>query len=412
MPGWGLLFEEREHLLQMIHLSLREFLLDSDRSGSYAADVRRGHSLLAQSCLQVLLERTTGPTLAYALRHGHVHLSEVLVASSADSVGVIRQWFSSFLQPRFRDVHSILDEAQPQDQNVSVHQPKPRSQSKQEQASFSCDATDEFESESQAGSEPEPELEPESEPDPEPKLEPQKRVNPPQSHTLSSWQARRSVVEWLERQAAYGRSKVLVPELLSLEERLLKWSEDNPSEWTRALWQLVQHLRWGIGTFWAPHYEINPNTARVMFANNMCVNSPMYHSEVDRRLSTQNMCLPGRVGISPTIHQLVGHGDYVTSVQFSPDGLKLASGSFDKTLRIWDAVTGECEQTLEGHGRAVESVQFSPDGLKLASGSWDKTLRIWDAVTGECEQTLEGHGREVTSGNHTQLVTVLPTTPS
>ena len=72
MPGWGLLFEEREHLLQMIHLSLREFLLDSDRSGSYAADVRRGHILLAQSCLRNLLERTTGPTLAYALRHGHV----------------------------------------------------------------------------------------------------------------------------------------------------------------------------------------------------------------------------------------------------------------------------------------------------------------------------------------------------
>ena len=72
MPGWGLLFEEREHLLQMIHLSLREFLLDSDRSGSCAADVRRGHILLAQSCLRNLLERTTGPTLAYALRHGHV----------------------------------------------------------------------------------------------------------------------------------------------------------------------------------------------------------------------------------------------------------------------------------------------------------------------------------------------------
>ena len=72
MPGWGLLFEEREHLLQMIHLSLREFLLDSDRSGSYAVDVLRGHILLAQSCLRNLLERTTGPTLAYALRHGHV----------------------------------------------------------------------------------------------------------------------------------------------------------------------------------------------------------------------------------------------------------------------------------------------------------------------------------------------------
>ena len=187
------------------------------------------------------------------------------------------------------------------------------------------------------------EPEPEPEPDSEPKLELHihKSGKPPQSHTLSSWQARRSVLEWLERQAAHGRSKLLVPELLLLEERLLKWFEDNPSEWTRALWQLVQHLRWGIGTFWAPHYDINPNTARSMFASNLCENSPMYHSEVDQRLSTQNMCLPVRVGISPTIHQLVGHTSEVTSVQFSPDGLKLASGSDDETLRIWDAVTGE-----------------------------------------------------------------------
>ena len=77
LPGWGLLFEEREHLLQMIHLSLHEFLLNTDRSGSYAADVRRGHILLTQSCLQVLLEQTAGPTLAYALRHGHVRTPTV-----------------------------------------------------------------------------------------------------------------------------------------------------------------------------------------------------------------------------------------------------------------------------------------------------------------------------------------------
>ncbi|KAL3584819.1 hypothetical protein FPOAC2_14600 [Fusarium poae] len=94
---------------------------------------------------------------------------------------------------------------------------------------------------------------------------------------------------------------------------------------------------------------------------------------------------------------LEGHGDSVTSVVFSADGQRLASGSDDKTVKIWDAATGVCEQTLEGHGDWVRSVVFSADGQRLASGSSDNTVKIWDAATGACEQTLEGHGWSVTS---------------
>ena len=158
---------------------------------------------------------------------------------------------------------------------------------------------------------------------------------------LSSWQARGAVADWLERQAAHGRSKVLVPELLSLEEVLVKWSQDDPKAWIRALRQLVQELRWGIGTFWAAHYDTSPARARAMFVANVCGNGPLYLSDATAKLGPKSMCLPARIAISPAIHQLVGHESTVTSVQFSPDGLKLASGSADKTLRIWDAVTGE-----------------------------------------------------------------------
>ncbi|KAL3599804.1 hypothetical protein FPOAC2_04032 [Fusarium poae] len=94
---------------------------------------------------------------------------------------------------------------------------------------------------------------------------------------------------------------------------------------------------------------------------------------------------------------LEGHGDSVTSVVFSADGQRLASGSYDKTVKIWDAATGACEQTLEGHGHWVSSVVFSADGQRLASGSCDNTVKIWDAATGACEQTLKGHGDSVTS---------------
>lgn len=76
---------------------------------------------------------------------------------------------------------------------------------------------------------------------------------------------------------------------------------------------------------------------------------------------------------------LVGHTSGVASITFSPDGVYLASGSYDKTVRIWDAKTGVCiGAPLEDHAKFVTSVTFSPDGLHLASGSGDRTVRIWD----------------------------------
>ena len=65
-------------------------------------------------------------------------------------------------------------------------------------------------------------------------------------------------------------------------------------------------------------------------------------------------------------------------MSFSLDGKRIVSGSFDNTLKVWDAQTGQETLTLKGHSDTVWSVSFSPDGKWIVSGSDDKTIKIWD----------------------------------
>ena len=78
--------------------------------------------------------------------------------------------------------------------------------------------------------------------------------------------------------------------------------------------------------------------------------------------------------------ELTGHTLEVLSVSFSPDGLTLASGSGDATVRLWDVAMGSLKTELTGHTHWVESVSFSPDGLTLASGGSDGAILLWDTA--------------------------------
>ncbi|PMB45197.1 serine/threonine protein kinase [Fischerella thermalis CCMEE 5205] len=94
---------------------------------------------------------------------------------------------------------------------------------------------------------------------------------------------------------------------------------------------------------------------------------------------------------------LKGHASDVNSVAFDSDGQKLASGSDDKTIKIWDLATQKEIQTLKGHSGWIWGVAFSPDGQTLASASADQTVKLWDLATGREIRTFKGHQAGVTS---------------
>jgi WD40 repeat protein/predicted Ser/Thr protein kinase len=93
---------------------------------------------------------------------------------------------------------------------------------------------------------------------------------------------------------------------------------------------------------------------------------------------------------------LKGHRKRVYSVSFSPDGKFLASGSGDETVKVWEVGNWWEVTTLKGHWSLL-SVTFSPDGKFLASGSWDKTVKVWEVEGWQEITTLEGHRNWVRS---------------
>ena len=156
--------------------------------------------------------------------------------------------------------------------------------------------------------------------------------------------------------------------------------------------------------------------------------------------------LDARVGVVENEDQAVfpdrrikGHTDRVTSVTFSPDSKTLASGGYDKTLRLWDVATGKellpsIEQEsevhalayspdgallasaardgtlrlwrpstkdpvlrIQAHAEAVQAVVFSPDGKTVASGGRDTAVRLWDTASGKEKLYLKGHEKPVLS---------------
>jgi len=131
----------------------------------------------------------------------------------------------------------------------------------------------------------------------------------------------------------------------------------------------------------APHIYLSA----LPFAPTCSLVSTHYSTSFPRILHVER----GQLSHWPSSEMVISNiGAGVTSIAFSPDGQHIVSGSYDQTIRVWNAITGETEAgPFTGHTSYVSSVAFSPDGQHIVSGSDDQTIQVSNVTIRKTETT-------------------------
>ena len=95
------------------------------------------------------------------------------------------------------------------------------------------------------------------------------------------------------------------------------------------------------------------------------------------------------------LRTIEAHNDSLYAIAISPDGLRLATGSYDQKIKLWNPADGELVHTLSAHNAAIYSLAFRPDGKILASASGDRTIKLWQVASGKRVETLSQPLREI-----------------
>jgi eukaryotic-like serine/threonine-protein kinase len=204
--------------------------------------------------------------------------------------------------------------------------------------------------------------------------------------------------------------------------RFLLWDEGRiPWNYVRFLDYAVERilLRKVGGSYIFVHrtlleyFATSAVTATSAQGNTLLIHAPSFPETVFAHHPSRRAVLAGIGGLSLTaaigstlrwlsgpanlLYVYHGHLDSVTSVSWSPDGNRIASGSYDRTVQVWDAVNGDYAYTYRGHTKRVTCVAWSPDGTRIASGSDDSTVQVWNALNGEHIYTYHGHNGDLHS---------------
>ena len=386
LPSWGLLFQEREHCVHLLHKTLSEWLLDTGRSGLYAVDVTTGRAKWAdQLTAQVRPWLDSGrpslapPTGSYAYAHLLPHLDAAGRCAEARATLMQLPWLQATL--RERGLYALMSDVAARmtagDGTLSLLHRTLRLAAPGLQGSDAAEALP-AQLVGRLGA----------------------LLDTATPEVVQLYEAAhrwRGTLRWLRPVKATLQAPVGALEL-SLE------GHTGP---VTALMVLAGGLvaSYCVHATTLGHRE-RGMTVRVWdVATGECERSFMGQINTLLRwiVSDEDICVEYEFGYqfqAYVSHIFLNarktHSKEVTTLVGLPDG-RVVSGSQDCTMRVWNSATGMCERTLEGHTSTVTLLVALLDGRVVSGSSGGNALRVWNVDTGECERTLAGHIKEVTA---------------